>query len=361
MGRERKPITARQHITSLLVASLVLGVICGPAAIAASELEDAINKANARGAGASPTVLVLTSNVELTAPLPALSGAAKLTIRGACATSRCIISGGGAFPIFTSPSSGPTGGVLTLSNLNFQKAAGGVLFNVRAAINASQCVFAGNTAAGTGGGVLSDTFPATATPPYRLFSRCTFQSNTAPILGGGAISINAGSPLGRVPALYFLRCLFKENSAPRSLGGAISVAGKGRVRFKTCVFEGNSAGASGGGIFSYGASLSLAKVTFKTNKALGTSLAGSFASGVGAAAYAVSGLLSQSSVGFCSNSFSGNSGSTANGGSLYLQKAPGSSKFIGVVTFCNGGKPAGTVVAKNGWRVGTKCTTSTCA
>ncbi|CAI5535611.1 unnamed protein product [Closterium sp. Naga37s-1] len=194
-----------------------------------------------RGASASPTVLVLTSNVALTAPLPALSGAAKLTVKGACAPSRCIISGGGAFPIFTSPSSGPTGGVLTLVNLNFQRAAGGVLFNVRAAVNASQCVFLSNTAPGIGGGVLSDSFPGTATPPYRLFSRFTFQGNTAPILGGGAISINAGSPLGRVPPLYFVRCLFKDNTAPRSLGGAISVAGNGRVRFKTCVFDGNNA------------------------------------------------------------------------------------------------------------------------
>ncbi|CAI5981645.1 unnamed protein product [Closterium sp. NIES-65] len=356
-----EPIAARQHLTSLLVASLVLGIICGPAAIAASELEDAINKANARGASASPTVLVLTSNVALTAPLPALSGAAKLTVKGACAPSRCIISGGGAFPIFTSPSSGPTGGVLTLVNLNFQRAAGGVLFNVRAAVNASQCVFLSNTAPGIGGGVLSDSFPGTATPPYRFFSRCTFQSNTAPILGGGAISINAGSPLGRVPPLYFVRCLFKDNTAPRSLGGAISVAGNGRVRFKTCVFDGNNAGASGGAIFSYGASLALARVTFKTNRALGTSLAGSFSSGLGGALYAVSGLLTQSSLSFCSSSFSGNSGSAANGGSLYLQKAPGSPKFTGVVTFCSGSKPAGSVVPKSGWRVGSQCTASTCA
>ncbi|CAI5535602.1 unnamed protein product [Closterium sp. Naga37s-1] len=86
------------------------------------------------GANASPTVLVLTSSVHLKA---------------------CIISGDGAFPIFTSPSSGPTGGELKLVKLNLQRAAGGVFLNVGAAIVATKCGFVSNTAPSVGGGVLS--------------------------------------------------------------------------------------------------------------------------------------------------------------------------------------------------------------
>ncbi|CAI5498916.1 unnamed protein product [Closterium sp. Naga37s-1] len=56
-------------------------------------------------------------------------------------TSRCIISEEGAYPISTSPSSNPPGRVLTLVNLNFQRAAGGVFFNVQTAINARKCGF----------------------------------------------------------------------------------------------------------------------------------------------------------------------------------------------------------------------------
>ncbi|CAI5535618.1 unnamed protein product [Closterium sp. Naga37s-1] len=80
-------------------------------------------------------------------------GAAKLTIIGNCTAARCIISGEGAYPVFTSPSSNPPGGVLTLVNLNFQRAAGGVFFNVQTAINASKCGFVRNMA--PSGGVLS--------------------------------------------------------------------------------------------------------------------------------------------------------------------------------------------------------------
>ncbi|CAI5498918.1 unnamed protein product [Closterium sp. Naga37s-1] len=193
-------------------------------------------------------------------PLPALSGAAKLTIIGKCMATRCIISGEGAFPIFTSPSSNPPGGLLTLFNLNFQRAAGGVFFNVQTAINASKCGFVMNMA--PSGGVLSstphsintlsstpyppyptrDSFPATATPPNRLFSGCTFRNNTASTGRGGAISINAENPKGSVPALLIEGCTFQGNRALNGRGGAISVSGTGSIRIKGCRFENNNAG-----------------------------------------------------------------------------------------------------------------------
>ncbi|CAI5498925.1 unnamed protein product [Closterium sp. Naga37s-1] len=252
-------------------------------------------------------------------PLHALSGAAKLTITGACGanrTTRRIISGGGAFPIFTSPSSGPTGGLLTLVNLNFQRAAGGVFYNVRTSVNASQCDFVGNTGPIVGGGVLSESFPMAATLqglPTRLFSRCTFSSNTAPTLGGGAVSINGGNSMGRVPDMRFVRCAFQDNSAPTSLGGAISVVGMGWVRFVKCSFFGNRAGVSGGGVFSSDTYLSFSQATFNNNMALGKYNGGAggayVRSGYGCAVYAVSNeLVPNMAVRFCSSSFSSNRG-----------------------------------------------------
>ncbi|CAI5535616.1 unnamed protein product [Closterium sp. Naga37s-1] len=277
------------------------------------------------GATASPTEVVLTSNVELTADclsyspphsppsptpfhlpklspasstffpppstLPALSGAAKLTIRGACATSRCIISGGGAFPIFTSPSTTPKGGKLTLVNLRFQQAAGGVFKNVRTAINASQCIFVNNTVSDIGGGVLSDSFPPSTNPPKHVFSNCTFEKNTAGTWEGGAITIKAKSFYSykhndRVPDLTFRSCHFRSNNASR-LGGAVSVAGSARVRFFDCVFSANRAGASGGAVYSKDAAIYFGQSSFSGNAALGTSLAGGDSSGVGGAVYAV--------------------------------------------------------------------------
>ncbi|CAI5498917.1 unnamed protein product [Closterium sp. Naga37s-1] len=141
-------------------------------------------------------------------PLPALSGAAKLIVRSACTASRCIINANSAFPIFTSPSSGPTGGQLTLVNLSFVGLTGGVFRNVQATINVTGCEFANNTA--PSGGVLSDSFPAAVTPPSRLFSKCTFRNNTR------AIVINGESPERSVPATSFVSCVFRDNSAPMS-------------------------------------------------------------------------------------------------------------------------------------------------
>ncbi|CAI5535603.1 unnamed protein product [Closterium sp. Naga37s-1] len=157
-----------------------------------------------------------------------------------CQFVRCIISGEGAFPIFTSPSSNPPGGLLTLFNLKFQRAGGGVFFNVQTAINASKCGFVMNMA--PSGGVLRDSFPATATPPNRLFSGCTFRNNTASTGRDGAISINAENPKGSVPALLIEGCTFQGNRALNGRGGAISVSGTGSIRIKGCWFENNNAG-----------------------------------------------------------------------------------------------------------------------
>ncbi|CAI5498914.1 unnamed protein product, partial [Closterium sp. Naga37s-1] len=291
------------------------------------------------GASASPTELVLKSNVHLKAALPALSGAAKLTIIGNCTATRCIISGGGAFPIFTSPSSGPTGGELTLVNLNFQRAAGGVFFNVRAVINASQCGFVGSTAPSIGGRVLSDSFPEAATPPNRFFSYCTFYNNTAPTGEGGAININVGNPEGSGPNVTFVYCVFqnntatvgkggagsinlgdpqgsaanvtfvhcrfRNNSAYQASGGAMTVAGNGDIRCMKCSFEGNFAGFHGGGIYSDGVSLTLSQPTFKRNQAVGPFGA---RCGLGGAVFAIPGRRSQVSLRFCKAFFLRNIG-----------------------------------------------------
>ncbi|CAI5498913.1 unnamed protein product [Closterium sp. Naga37s-1] len=284
----------------------------------------------------------------------------------------CNISGDGAFPIFTSPSTGPTGGVLTLVNLNFWRAAGGVFFKVQAAINATDCSFIGNMAPTVGGGVLSESFPAKSTPPYRIFSRCAFINNTSPTGGGGAININAWNPSGAVPSLSFLSCRFKDNSAPSSVGGAISVAGTGRVRFHMCTIDGNSAGerlrcvwgrhllkqrlflslsahlqeqktlssspcfspptlptlpsihpgASGGAVYLNGASFFLSIVTFKSNRALGIDLRPSLLAlgipagscGIGSDVHAVTEPYSYMTLRFCGASFSGSSGSSGGTG-----------------------------------------------
>ncbi|CAI5535617.1 unnamed protein product [Closterium sp. Naga37s-1] len=315
--------------------------------------------------------------------LPALSGAAKLTIIGNCTATRCIISGGGAFPIFTSPSSGPTGGELTLVNLNFQRAAGGVLFNVWAAINASQCGFVGSTAPSVGGGVLSDSFPESATAPNRFFSYCTFYNNTAPTGGGGAISINVGNPEGSINVgnpessgpnvtfvycifqnntatlakggavsinlgdpqgsaanVTFVHCRFRNNSAYQASGGAITVAGTGDIRCTKCSFEGNFAGLHGGGIYSDGASLTLSQPTFKRNRAVGPFNA---RCGLGGAVFAIPGRRIQVSLRFCKAFFLLNRGCIRKVADLALAVPSRDSEFSGTLMFCGGVKTLGSI------------------
>ncbi|CAI5535608.1 unnamed protein product, partial [Closterium sp. Naga37s-1] len=234
-------------------------------------------------------------------PLPALSGAAKLIVRGACRNSgtigvtSCYISGG-TLPIFTSPSSGPTGGMLTLVNLIFQESRGGIFLNVRTAINMTRCDFVDNTAPRFSAAVLSDTFPATVTPPSRFFTLCNFRNNTV------AININWGNSQGNVPAMTFVNCVFRNNRVPWSMGGVISVAGTGNLRFKWCSFDGNSAASGGGAIFSSGASLYFQGVSFYNNRALNVSNM----CGAGGAVYAYAGSSSPATLLFCSVAFSAN-------------------------------------------------------
>ncbi|CAI5498919.1 unnamed protein product [Closterium sp. Naga37s-1] len=246
-------------------------------------------------------------------PLPALSGAAKLIVRGACRNSGlsglpggcyqlvavpggyCYISGG-TLPIFTSPSSGPTGGMLTLVNLIFQESRGGIFLNVRTAINMTRCDFVDNTAPRFSAAVLSDTFPATVTPPSRFFTLCNFRNNTV------AININWGNSQGSVPAMTFVNCVFRNNRVPWSMGGVISVAGTGNLRFKWCSFDGNSAASGGGAIFSSGASLYFQGVSFYNNRALNVSNM----CGAGGAVYAYAGSSSPATLLFCSVAFSAN-------------------------------------------------------
>ncbi|CAI5511020.1 unnamed protein product [Closterium sp. Naga37s-1] len=378
MARDRKPITARQHISSLLVASLVIGIICGPAHTAASVLDNAINKANQMatqmGADAKTTELVLTSNVVLTTRLPELLGAAKLTIRGACGSDgivKCIIRGGGAFPIFTgaspilySSASRSTAGQLTLVNLTFQYALGGVFYNLLTSVNASQCNFAHNVAAAdAGGAVLRDNLPRMFEPPERVFTECIFLNNSSPTLGGGAVNIdattfNANGRTSSVPALSFLRCIFKDNSAPKHLGGAVRVAGTARLRFEDCLFEGNSAGVSGGAIYAKDAFLTFIKVKLNYNKALGTATANGVIAGEGGAAYAAaSGLNSAAAVRFCSSTFQGNTAKFTDGSSLYMEAGWGLS-WAAVLSICDGSMPTGIVVPTSGWKLVTGCPAS---
>ncbi|CAI5498923.1 unnamed protein product [Closterium sp. Naga37s-1] len=316
------------------------------------------------GADANTTELVLTSNVELTARLPALSGAAKLTIKGACGSTRtdkCNISGRGAFPIFTSPSMINTAGQLTLVNLSFQWALGGVFSKVVTPVNASQCNFAHNRAAAdAGGGVLRDNITIMPVPPKRLFTDCIFYNNSSPALGGGAVNIdattfNATGLTDRVPALTFLRCSFKENSAPQHVGGAVRVAGTARLRFENCLFDGNSAGVSGGAIYAKDALLTFVKATLNYNKALGTATVNTITTGEGGAAYAAAtGRNSEAAVRFCSSAFQTNTAKFMDGMTLYMETGLGSS-WAAVLSICDGIKPTGTVVPTSGWKLVTGC------
>ncbi|CAI5512883.1 unnamed protein product [Closterium sp. Naga37s-1] len=361
----REPVTARRQHTTLLVASLVLiGMICGPATTAAMTLEEAINQANELEADAATTELVLTSDVELTALLPALSGAAKLTITGACGstgTSRCIISGGGgAFPIFaSSSSSGSTAGQLTLVNLSFQQAKS-VFSRVLAPINASQCEFAHNNR----GGVLSDKFPLMDAPPKRLFTGCVFFNNSSP-MGGGAVNIDATTfdafgLIDRVPALSFLRCTFNGNSALTHVGGAVRVAGTARLRFESCLFSDNSADASGGAVYSKDAALTFVKTNLYSNKARGTAAVSVVTSGAGGAVYAAaSGTNTEAAVRFCSTTaFQYNSARLVDGANLYLEAGVVGSRWAAALAFCGCSKPIGSVVPTSGWQLLTSCSAS---
>ncbi|CAI5535622.1 unnamed protein product [Closterium sp. Naga37s-1] len=312
------------------------------------------------GADATTTELVLKSNVELTARLPALSGAAKLTIKGACGSTgidKCIISGRGAFPIFTSPSTINTAGLLTLVNLTFQYALGGVFSKVLTPVNASQCNFAHNIAAAdAGGGVLRDNITIMPVPPKRLFTGCIFYNNSSPALGGGAVNIdahtfNATGLTDRVPALTFLRCRFKDNSAPNHLGGAVRVAGTARLRFEDCVFDGNNAA-----IYAKDAAFTFVRPTLNYNKALGTSTLNTITAGEGGAAYAAAtGRNPEATVCFCSSAFQSNTAKYMDGSTLYMEAGWVGSQWVAVLSICDRSKPSASVVPTSGWKLVTGC------
>ncbi|CAI5535595.1 unnamed protein product, partial [Closterium sp. Naga37s-1] len=190
---------------------------------------------------------------------------------------------------------------LTLVNLSFQLGRG-VFYKVLTAINARLCDFSSNTEPNYGGGVLSESFPATAAPgslPTRLFTSCTFVRNTALSLGGGAVSINAGKSTGQVPDLRF------------------------------------------------------------NNKAFGSYPASPYLkAGYGGTVYAISTQPAQAmALRFCSSSFSSSGGVYEDGPTLAVQNMP-DVQSRGEVALCGWSGPAGLVVPTSGWSVLSNCPNS---
>ncbi len=112
---------------------------------------------------------------------------------------------------------------------------GGGIYNLLSDLTLSECVFHGNDAIASGGGVYTT---STAIGSVAAFS-CSFTDNTA-ILGGGIFDTSPGQPGATVT-----NCVFGGNSAS-GFGGGIYYAANPTVA--SCTFSGNSA-ALGGGLF----------------------------------------------------------------------------------------------------------------
>jgi predicted outer membrane repeat protein len=149
---------------------------------------------------------------------------------------------------------------------------GGAVFCLGASLTLSDCVFARNQAANSGGAVYYGEcwYPGTIV-------RCTFESNSTIWDGGGVFTFSyvtsAGSPPARLVAggsrspFLLEDCVFRDNTAGRK-GGAISLSGSGGTfgDIVGCLFVRNTA-ERGGAIADEASLSSLIGCVFSKNSA----------------------------------------------------------------------------------------------
>ena len=155
-------------------------------------------------------------------------------------------------------------GALTLSDCVFasnSSAFGAAIYSNAGTVNATRCVFSGNTSSGAGGAV---GFFASGSA---ALSDSTFIDNVATGASGGALAANVNVTLRN--------CTFSNNRSPMFSGGAVVTTPGGTLWVLNCTFSGNRAADSGGAIRDEG-TVHLRSTTMTAN-----SLTTSFSSGGG--------------------------------------------------------------------------------
>ncbi|CAI7862593.1 unnamed protein product [Closterium sp. NIES-53] len=287
------------------------------------------------------TIVAFTIAIGFIRLLSPLSNHIRAPVSSLLPNTKCIISGGGTFPIFSSPSYSPSCGQLTLVNLSFQQAAGGVFFNVRTAVNASQCDFVGNTGPNIGGGVLR-----VCVAHVRVCVAHVSVCGAYVSVCGAGESAWAGTPLHTTPHHGINQQHSKSGNAlsiashppdppsPSSLSPTtsesfpITLQALPKRLFSDCSFISNTAPTLGGGAFSINSGKSMGQVL---------------------------------DLRFVRCSFQNNSTPTSLGvgdfgGGVRLTNAdhPQSSWKV---AFCDGAKPVGSIVPTLGWSVELNCPT----
>jgi len=117
----------------------------------------------------------------------------------------------------------------------------------------TNCVFSGNTADCSSGGMHNYNF---SNPKV---TNCTFINNTANESGGGMVNVISSSPIVN-------NCLFSGNTANYSGGGILNVDG-GSQMVTNCTFINNTANYFGGGMSNHGCSPTVTNCIFINNTA----------------------------------------------------------------------------------------------
>ncbi|MFC1783466.1 right-handed parallel beta-helix repeat-containing protein, partial [Planctomycetota bacterium] len=110
---------------------------------------------------------------------------------------------------------------------------GGGIFNESSSPTVTNCIFSGNSANESGGGMYNTSF---SNPTV---TNCTFAGNSAGDKGGGMYNSH-GSPT-------VTNCTFTGNSADSGSGGGMCNRNSSSPTVTNCTFSGNSAGNSNGG------------------------------------------------------------------------------------------------------------------
>ena len=232
--------------------------------------------------------------VAATAPMQVSGSEASLFVVSVIVSDCSSLTEGGCIRAYNN-------GNLWISNSSFEGSSsaktGGAVALLGAHARIFGSTFKGCSAAKSGGAVSVLQYVRSELPPVAStlhVSWCVFRQNSAAAGSGGAVSIRAPS------VSEFVLSAFTQNSA--AMGGALAVSEKASASISGCVLDRNRA-ASGGGV----ALRAQASATIR-----GSKLRQNSASGVGGGGVQVS----NATVEFIANSFTGNSAPAGGGGGL---------------------------------------------